>query len=71
MRNRIEQWYDALATECSDSEIAAGLQTGDIDTPEWMGKSEDTDHMKIWDTESGASSSWGFMSLDYEDEINE
>ena len=65
MRNRIEQWHYSLSAECSDREIAAGLQNGDISTPEWMGKSEDISHMKIWDMESGSGPSWGFMVLSY------
>jgi hypothetical protein len=67
MRNRIEAWYDKLFTEYSESDIAAGLCNGDISTPEWMGKSEDVDHIKIWDTEDGKSASWGFIQLAYED----
>ena len=67
-RNRIETFYDDLIAENSEAEIAAGLGNGDIDRPEWMGYSEGTDGLKIWDTEdSNASSSWGFMFLSSDD----
>ncbi len=65
---RIEMFFDDLREECTDSEIAAGLGNGDIDVPEWMAISEDVDHLKAWDQESGGSAQMGFVTIRYPDD---
>ncbi len=65
---RIEKFFAELREECSNSEIAAGLGHGDIDVPEWMAISEDTDHLKAWDQETGGSAQMGFVTVWYSDD---
>lgn len=66
MKTRIEVFLNELRQECSDNEIAAGFGNGDIELPEWISKSEDTDHVKIWDSEDGdCCARWGFYTIAY------
>lgn len=65
--NRIEKWYDSLRKEFSDSGIAAGIGNGDIEKPQWLSIAESTDHVKIWDNETGADQTWGFIKVNYDD----
>lgn len=47
---RIKQFFDELREDCTDYEIAVGLSDGEIFVPEWLGISEDVDHLKVsWD----------------------
>ena len=57
---RIKAFYDDLIAENSEAEIVAGIGNGDIHRPEWMGYSEESGGIKVWDTENG-DASWGFM----------
>jgi len=70
---RIEKFFAELREEgLSDNEIAAGLGNGDIEKPEWMAISENTDHIKAWDTEDPtASHQMGFVWIGYDDEEQE
>ena len=65
---RIEKFFNELRKECTDSEIAAGLGNGDIDAPDWLSISEDTDHLKAWDDENGGSAQMGFVTVWYRDD---
>ena len=49
---RINNWYNELVSEgATDYEIAAGLQNGDIEKPEWLAFSPSTSAwFAIWDT---------------------
>ena len=64
---RIEIFFAGLREEMNDAEIAAGLTNGDIEKPEWMCISENTDHLKVWDAENGGSSQMGFVWISYDD----
>jgi hypothetical protein len=66
--NRLNDFINKLRVadeNYHDHEIAAGLGNGDIERPEWMGYSESTDHVKLWDAEDGGSAQMGFVQLDY------
>lgn len=65
MSNRLDSFIAKLSEEMTDSEIAAGMGNGDIDSPEWISKAESTDHVKIWDNETNESSQMGFTTLVY------
>jgi len=65
MENRLENFISELREEMTDNEIAAGLGNGDIDAPEWASISEDTDHLKIWDSGAGGSVQMGFYRINY------
>lgn len=70
--NRIEKFLEQYRNDdLNDGEIAAGLQNGEIEIPEWMGFSESMDHMKIWDSEEGGSSQMGFVWLEYDNHETE
>jgi len=64
---RINQFLSTL--DLSDYEIAAGLTNGEIERPDWMGVTEDTDHLKIWDMEDeNACAHFGFLTIPYSDD---
>lgn len=66
--DRIERFFKELDDEgLSSNEIAAGLGNGDIDVPEWMSISENTDHLKAWDNETKADQHLGFVTINYSD----
>jgi len=44
-------------------EVMAGIDSGDIDTPEWIGYQYDGEAMKIWDRETGDNHQ-GFYTLE-------
>jgi hypothetical protein len=65
---RIERFFKELGDEgLSNNEIAAGLGNGDIEVPEWMSISENTDHLKAWDNETTADQCMGFVTINYND----
>lgn len=67
MATRTQDFINHLSQELSESEIAAGLTNGDIQKPEWLGVSENLDHLKVWDTEeTNESSTWGFVIVNFE-----
>lgn len=61
---RLDDLFKHLRQHHTDQEIAAGLGNGDIDKPEWLGYSEGSDHLKVWDTDYG-SIQMGFYTLWY------
>ena len=64
---RIVKFFKELKDEgLSNNEIAAGLGNGDIEVPEWMSISENTDHLKVWDNETGADQHMGFVTINYD-----
>jgi len=69
---RIENFFKNLRDDgLSNNEIAAGLGNGDIDAPEWMSISENTDHIKAWDADNGGSIQMGFVTISYDGKGNE
>jgi len=64
--SRIDDLFNYWRESMSNSEIAAALTNGDLDKPEWLCISEDTDHLKVWDCEDG-SSKMGFYTVPYND----
>lgn len=65
---RIEKFFAGLEADgLTNNEIAAGLGNGDIEVPEWMSISEDTDHIKVWDNETQADQQSGFVTINYEE----
>jgi len=69
---RIQEWYEELKNEgLKDYEIASGILTGDIKTPEWLSYRDNGDEMIIWDNEQG-DGGVGVIYLedDYEEEEN-
>ena len=66
MSERLDKWVGQLRGELTDVEIAAGLGNGDVESPgEWLSMAESTDHVKIWDNETGESQQMGFVCLSY------
>lgn len=64
--SRIDDFINYQRDFETDQDIAAGLCNGDIEKPDWLGISESTDHLKLWDTEDEmSSSSMGFYTLPY------
>lgn len=63
--DRVRVFIASLILEdLSAYDIAAGLGNGDIERPEWLGVSEDVDHIKLWDLEDVHSSpQMGFNTL--------
>ena len=56
---------------CEDSDLSVAITSGDIELPEWVSFSEDSDHIKLWDNEEKTngeynSQYWGFISIDYD-----
>ena len=67
--NRLHNWLTERRKEFSDSEIIAGVGNGDIESPgHWMGISEGSDYIKIWDTETIADNKMGFIYVSYQHE---
>jgi hypothetical protein len=73
---RTRDFYEKQIQQVMDKEVcgvsyaehclAAGLGNGDISAPEWLGMSEDIDHMKIWDREEpNESDQMGFIIIEY------
>ena len=61
--SRLAKWVSEQLAENTESEIAAGLTNGDIQTPEWLGTSTiDSNTIRIWDQEDG-SQFVGFVDL--------
>lgn len=63
--SRLSLW---LATQhdagLSDADIAAGLQNGEIEAPEWLCTQDDVDHCKIW-AEGEGCAQMSFAVLSY------
>ncbi len=65
--SRLKIWYlhQTNGGEISDSELSAGIISGDIITPDYVSISEDIDHLKIWDPDNHGSQYMGFIRIDY------
>ena len=71
MSDRLNKFFNGLREELTNGEIVAGMGNGDIDTPEWISTSEDTDHIKVIDAESNESFQMGFTTIWYGDDKTE
>ena len=60
---RIDKFFAELRSSLSDGEICAGLGNGDIPRPHWLSISEDTSHIKAWDSYEGGSAQMGFIRV--------
>jgi len=68
MSDRLNNCLEGLKQELIQSEIAAGIGNGEIDVPEWISVSEDTDHIKLIDNETTESFQMRFSTIWYSDE---
>jgi len=70
--SRINSFFKTLRAEgLTNNEMCAGLGSGEIEQPEWMSISENTDHIKAWDSANGGSSQMGFVYIAYQDDSDE
>ena len=68
MSKRLDDFFDGLRSELTNSEIAAGMGNGDIDAPEWISVAESTDHIKVIDNETTECFQMGFTTIWYGDD---
>jgi len=67
MSDRLNDFLNYLKIELTNGDIAAGISNGDIDVPNWISISENTDHIKLIDNESTESFFLGFEIIWYRD----